>query len=225
MALRKHWPELLDSLHVNVMPKYRPQWSAFKNAEGGMWGFESWAVLQNDSERPELLKSLQDWGARFRITEAWIFQTALDTLQGYSEYANAPMVFARPPGSEAEWFWLYAPRAPYPAFQPRLAYKFGENVWYPQEDWKHFRNRVLDPFMAQMMDYRRAVEARLGAGENLARDAEWTARYQKGEQATEIGFSMTTYYDLQTVYRAVERFALAIGLNLRKVQRRRQVKR
>jgi len=237
MALRKHWPELLDSLRENVLPKYRPRWLPFTagvaigdaerdaalshlNAKDGMFGFESWDALQNDSERTELLKSLEEWGARFRITEAWIFQAALDTLQGYSDYPDTPMGYARPKGSERQWFWLYAPRTPPPAFQPQLAR--GESIWFPQEDWKTFRKRLMVRFAAQLEDYRHAVELRVKAQANLTRDAEWTARYQKGGQAFEIAVGVRRYRDVeQAVYRAVERFASAIGLNLRKIRRRR----
>jgi hypothetical protein len=227
MALRKHWPELLDSLRTNILPKYQPRWSRFKNAEGGMWLFESWDHLRGeDEERLELLKALQDWAAQWRITEDWIIQTALDTLQGYSAYPNTPMSPARPKGSDSAWFWMYAPRGPDPAFQPQLDYsKLRGNVWYPQEDWKIFKTRQLAHFAAQLEDYRREVERRFGARGNLTRDAEWTARYQKGETAIDIAFDMKRYRDSeQAVYRAVERFALTIGLNLRKTHRQRRLK-
>lgn len=70
-----------------------------------------------------------------------------------------------------------------------------------------------------------AVEGRTAKRDNLARDAEWTARYQKGEQVFEIAVGMKRYKDCeQTVYRAVERFATFIGLNLRRVRKRRDTK-
>ena len=226
MALRKHWPELLDALRADVLPKYQPEWSpGDETQKEKMVMFESWHYLQKDSARLELVKALQDWAMQFRITEGWILQVALDTVQGYSAYTNSPLGFARPKGSESAWFWLYAPRG-YPAFQPRFAYKAGENVWYPREEWKTFKHRLLSQFADQLEDYRRIVRVRSEVTANLARDAEWTARYQKGETAIDIAFGMTRYRDSeQAVYRAVERFALAIGLNLRKTHRQRRLKR
>jgi len=242
MALRKYWPELLDSLRENALPKYRPHWLPFTaavvigdverdatlsrlNAKDGMFQLESWDALQNDSERTELLKSLQEWGARFRITEAWIFQVALDTLQGYSAYPDTPIGFARPKGSEGAWFWLYVPRNPFSTFEPKFS-KLGEDVWFPQQDWKVFRTRLLADFTSQLEAYRRMAEKRFKATDNLTRDAEWTARYQKGETAIDIASGLKRYKDSeQAVYRAVDRFALAIGLNLRKTHRQRNHKR
>jgi len=224
-ALRKHWPELLESLRKNVLPKYRPRY--WPGDEEMRVLFESWDELQKDAERRELLNAIQDWATHFRITEPWIFQTALDTLQGYSAYPNTPMGFAIPKGSERDWFWLYAPRDEYPVFRPQFALGSGVHIWSPrQEDWQSFRNRLTRYFTTQLNEYRRAVETRFTASDNLARDAEWTARYQKGEQAFEIAFGMTGYDDCeQMVYRAVDRFATSIGLNLRKLRRRRHGKR
>src|SRR4051812_21160838 len=100
MALRKYWPELLDSLRTSVFPKYRPESWNNNDPEERRAIFESWARLQSDSARKDLLTALQNWATQFRITEEWILQTALDTLQGYSPHPDTPMSAARPERSE-----------------------------------------------------------------------------------------------------------------------------
>ena len=77
-------------------------------------------------------------------------------------------------------------------------------------------------FRKQLSDYKRFVEVKFGIGKEehlLRRDAEWTARYQKGELAVVISESagLTGYDDPdQTVSAAIRTFAKLIGLNLRK---------
>ena len=176
--------------------------------------------MQTDPARCELLKALQAWAAQFRITEDWILQAALDTLQVHSERPGR-FGLAKPQEPEQAWFWFYAPIGQDPRFHPEFA--FNDSIWSPPQDWKIFRSRLLKQFASQLEDYRRATEAKFKARDNLARDAEWTARYQKGEQAFEIAFDVEGFEDReQTVYRAVERFAASIGLNLRKIRRRRR---
>jgi hypothetical protein len=215
-ALREHWPELLDSLLENVMPKYEPRWNGDNPHERFAY-FESWGHLQTDSARRELLLALRGWAAQFHITEAWILQTALDTLQGCSGYPNTPFSFA---GKPKTFFWFYAPRASHPEFKPKL----NESFWYPQlETWGAFRSRTLAQFRANLDEYRRTVEARAGLRkrDTMERDAEWTVRFQKGEAPAEFANTLTGYEDsLQTVYRAIERFADEIGLNLRRITNR-----
>jgi hypothetical protein len=214
IALREQWPQPLQSLRANVLPEYRPR----RTKDGHFVLFESWPYLQADPDRATLLLAIQQWAARFRITEEWIFQTALDTLQGYSDDIDSPLRLARPSGSEKEWYWLYAPRKAFPFFQP----KFTRSIWYPQTtDWEIFRERMTAGFNAHLESYRELMEEKFGkrGGEHLVRDAVWTARYQKGDTAIEIHESepLTGYKDPeQAIWKAISTFARLIGLRLRK---------
>jgi ribosome-associated translation inhibitor RaiA len=219
MALREHWPELISSLKANVLPHYEPIWS--DGDSDTRWGiYESWIKLQSDQTRKNLFNALQEWASRFRITEHWIMQTALDTVQCYSAYPNTALSLARPKGSESRWFWIYAPRSSYGSFKP----SFESNFWHTGEVWPIFKKRMESQFKKQLKLYRQAVEARMGGTlEHLERDAEWTARYQKGQAVFELAGELRGYEDSeQTVYRAIERYAATIELNLRKNQKRRR---
>jgi hypothetical protein len=217
MALRAHWPEVLNSLRADVSPKYGPRWH-----EGGgerRIVHESWETLHSDPARKELLTAFQNWAGRFRIREDWIIQTALDTLQNYSDFTPTPLV--RPEGNQ-DWFWLYMPAGQDPRFLPT----FDANVWYPpkngqMEVWHEFKCRMKSQFKKRLEEYRRMMESMYGARkDNSIRDAEWTARYQKGDAAFEIATGLTGYDPEQAVYRAVARFASIIGLKLRQNRKR-----
>jgi hypothetical protein len=225
MALRKFWPELLKSLRVDVFPQYSPRWHGETPQRRILR--ESWNELQSDSRRTELLAAIRDWANRFRIKEPWIIQTALDTLQNYSEFSPTPEIRPQRPG----WFWLYMPVAEDPRFLPRL----DNNVWYPDlqwrvkaysyEDWSTFKTRMLSQFNKQLVQYRLAIDIKYAVKkkDKLRRDAEWTVLYQKGQPALEIAKPMhdaTTLDPEQTVYRAIERFAKLIDLKLIRKQNR-----
>jgi hypothetical protein len=224
MALRKHWPELLTSLRVDVFPLYTPAWQGV--GEERQIARESLGNLRSDPERTELLAAFQEWANGFRITEDWIVQTALDTLQNYSD--SSPPHLPRVPGDQG-WYWVYRPRVHDPLFRPKL----NLNVWYTakygsHEKWPAFKDRMQSQFDEQLAKYRRMMESKYAATKEvtLVRDAEWTARYRKGETAVEIANELLdnrkAYNDPeQTVYRAVERFAEIIGLTLRPNRKRR----
>jgi hypothetical protein len=80
---------------------------------------------------------------------------------------------------------------------------------------------MLAEFRRQLAAYKTTVETRFGVGreKRLRTEAGWTARYQKGESAADI-VQTIDIGDLidpeQATYRAIERFAKSIGLNLRK---------
>jgi len=165
------------------------------------------------------------WGAEFNITEAWIFESALDMLLAYFQLGDDP-------GSDAEGYrlWWYRSRGFHAGFEP----KFSQNVWYPpkggwHESWEDFRSRMNAEFRQQLSEYKRYVEVKFSTEKEehlLRRDAEWTVRYQKGESAAEIvqTIDIGSLDDPeQAVFRAIDRFAKSIGLNLRKrgVRRKR----
>ena len=213
-ALEEHWPEVLDTLLDDIMPLYEPRWHF---AAGQRWQINTtWDKIQHDAKREDLLNGLQKWAARFRITEEWIFDAALETLMVYSPKTRAP---GAPPSSER--LWRCTPRGVHPLFAP----KFDNAVWYPArhgwpEEWEAFRSRIESQFRSQLAEYRRMAELKFGTGkeQNIQRDARWTAKYQRGQTTIEImqaewpeGFTDTE----QVIYRAVDRFAKSIGLNLR----------
>jgi hypothetical protein len=220
-ALRKYWPEVLETLRSDVFPKYVPK---SQEMAGSYWrASDLWKVVQSDDSRNDLAIALFQWAKPFHITEDWIFQCALETLFVYHP-AIDPTPIIRPRGKD--WYWIYAPKAGADFFRPKLTH----NIWSPSthadaESWETFKRRMESQFKAQLRAYRRKEETRFGAGKaaKLAHDAEWTVRYQKGELAYEIAAGLTGPYKdrEQTVYRTIERFAQAVGLNLRKTKKRR----
>lgn len=210
-ALYRRWPEVLNSLQSDVSPIYRPNWHTEPSGER-VPIIESWNQLRSDVERKDLLQAVHHWAAQYRITEEWIFETALDTLMRYARWDPSQIK-----DEEETWLWRYNPRGYHPVFAP----KFEPDYWYPNgwpEEWEAFKNRVEKEFSSQLAEYRRLVERKFGIGKDkMARDAEWTVLYHKGVPALEIARGLTGYDDPeQTVYRAVKRFANSIGLALRK---------
>jgi hypothetical protein len=213
-ALKTYWPEALDSLQHDVLPVYQP---TLHTNDAVTQIAESWLQLQSDLERRELLAAMQRWGERFRITEEWIFDAALETLDFYYS-----LLRSEKPQRNENWFWRYSATGLLPCFEPT----FGKSYLYPRyggwpEPWEEFRNLMESEFSACLARFKRDVEFTFGIGreETLERDAKWTARYQKGETAIEIAetedLSNSTDPE-QLVFRAIERFARIIGLNLRR---------
>lgn len=214
-ALNKHWPELLESLKSDVAPTYRTPWDT--NADGVKSGIrETWHLLRSNPRRIGLLRVMEQWADRFRITETWILDSALDTLFIYCPENRIP-------GMIGAWtFWRLLPNGPQAHFEPRLQ----KSHWYPSpnawpgESWDSFKKRMESQFRTQLAEYRRVVEDRFGTGkEMIPRDAEWTVRYQRGESAIEIAESadLIGYEDPeQAVFKAISKFARSIHLNLRR---------
>jgi|ERR1019366_9796852 hypothetical protein len=180
---------------------------------------ESWAQLQSDQDRLDLLAAIQQWAMKFRITEEWIMDAALETLLIHGPHNT------RQGERSDQWYWRCTPKGFHPSFEPA----FDRPFWYPPrggwpETWDSFRGRMEVQFNSQLTKYRTMVEQKFGFDreDSLRRDAGWTVKYQKGKTAIEIAQEANLsnkYKDPeQTVFRAVKRFAESIGLNL--IQRR-----
>ncbi len=209
---------------MDVLPHYAPR--IVRDAAGSEFqGYEAWECVKSDSSRIALRNAFEKWADNFRISEDWIIQAALNTLQGFADFDDMPFTLAIEI-RRSEWFWLYYPSGSYPHFHPLIR----DSLWSPQgsEAWDVFRRRMESQFKRQLTQYRKNIEVALGVNKfgTLRRDAEWTARYHKGEAAHEIATALTGPYKdkEQAVYRSVERFARQIGLNIRKNQKRRNSK-
>jgi hypothetical protein len=216
---------MLNSLMTDVLPLYTPRWHV--EAEHRVAIIDRWGTFKEETGRVHLLETLLKWANAFRITEAWMFDAALETLLMY-----CPGV--RPSADRAvetdgpERFWQSVPGGFHPRFTPKL----DNAVWYPPhwgvpEEWDSFKSRVESQFSSQLTQYRRMVELKFGIGreEHLYRDAVWTAKYQRGQTAIEIAESedLRGFSDPeQVVFRAVDRFAKSIALNLRRRGHRRK---
>jgi hypothetical protein len=214
-ALNEFWPGLLEALLRDVMPLYEP-----RRLPGDAWAIiiETREIIQRDAECKALLDATEAWAHRFRITETWILDAALDTIMAYSPKVRAP---------DDPWHekphWRYTIRVPHPPFSPKL----DNAAWYPKqyrrypwsEDWDVFKERMESQFASQLAEYRRMVETTFAIGRDLMdRDAEWTARWQKGEAVNSITDTagLTGYSDPeQAVFRAIKAFSTLIGLNRR----------
>jgi len=215
LALDKHWPEALGGLRDDVLSVYSPNRHYIPSIH------HAWKIVQSQPVMADLLTSLKAWAERFQVSEDWIFETALDTLLIYSD----PLWRKHPtPGFDVEgqWRWQYLHKANDPPF----SFEPENPLWSPperggNEEWDQFRKRIAKQFNAQLTDYRAAMERRFALKiehDQLARDAKWTALYQKGMPAFQIAEQeqLPRHEDpKQTVFRAVSRFARSIALNLR----------
>ncbi|HEY1754185.1 MAG TPA: hypothetical protein VGG72_02230 [Bryobacteraceae bacterium] len=212
---------MLDSLRLQVLPSYIPPEEQLGTRQWAI--FEPWTLVQSDPARKKLVDALSGWAKQFNLTEEWILQAALVTLFVYWPKFKPPPPM-RPPGKE--WHWMYMPSGGNTLFQPKLE----GNTWFPpgpflHEQWGSFRRRIEAQVKAQLTAYKRTQEAKFSRADYQL-TAEWTARYQKGELAYEIGASLKGPYKdhEQAVYRRIERFASMIGLNLRRSKKRGVVK-
>ena len=212
--IEQHWPEVLRSLRDDISPLYKPKLYTGDTLKPILLT-ESWSHLQADSEREDLRITIQEWAIRFRITEEWILDSALETLLIYCS-RKRPQT----------WYWRYGAKGFHPRFEPSLE----KNHWHPPrgggpETWEQFKKRMQAQFRLQLAGYRTIVETRFGVGreERVHREAEWTARYQKGESVADIvqtiGIGRLADPE-QAIFRAIDRFAKGIGLKLRRRARR-----
>jgi hypothetical protein len=209
-ALQDLWPDVLEALHHGVFPVYEPIWHQMEGGRRVPIGEGSWEELKKRDERHLLQSAIEEWADQYSIVETWVFEAALDTLLTY--YLGSEPLEA--------WLWRYNPRGYHPLFEPR----FSQNVWYPSsrgwpESWEAFKKRMQSEFAKQLVAYRRMVETKFAIGkeEHLDRDARWTVLYRKGQSVRVISnqANLKCYSDPeQAVFRAIERFARLIGLDL-----------
>jgi hypothetical protein len=220
-ALHRHWPEVLDSLRINVAPVFTPKWVENNRGEK-LITVETWQSCRDDSSRTELVSALRDWASRFGFTEDWLFHTALYTLLVYSP-DNYATYQAHDIYRTDNWRWHYHPiivmsEERVKPFAPTFGH---DSIWSAGggETWDTFRRRMEGKFNQQLTEYREAAEALVDTTQSEKFDlhAEWTVRYQHGELAQEIAKELKGFDDAeQTVYRAINRFAKRIGLNLKR---------
>ena len=219
-ALAEHWPEVLKGLEKQVFPHYKPTWADSEVGLPPVPVFESWQNVEAGADRRELVAALRRWGNEFSITEHWIFDVALDTLMVYYQVVHCQG--KKPPD---RWRWYILKQG----FQPTFAPQFSLDGSYGgswDESWALFRRRIEFELRVQLSEYKRRVDLIFAVRrkEHLDRDARWTALYQKGEDA--ISISETSELEgndpEQTIFRAINRFAKLIGLNLRRRGHRRR---
>ena len=144
-ALEEHWPEVLDGLVRDVLPLYEPRWHT--EAKLRFLVIDRWEYFQQGTERKNLRDALQKWAAKFRITEAWILDAALETLLIYCPQVQPTTNAPREKGSVRFW---RIPLDFHPVFTPA----FDRAVWYPPqrgwwERWESFKSRMQHQFSSK----------------------------------------------------------------------------
>ena len=216
-APEKHWPEVLGALRRDVLPHFEPI-PVLSN--GTAFVLESWQECQAAVNRSELAMALKLWGDAFLISDDWIFDAALETLA-----TNCPQL-RRPQMRDEAWRWFFGSRESHPGFDPQLnkAYWFPPRGGWP-ESWKEFKHRMERQFRTQLLQYKHAVETRLGVDreKQILKLAVLAVRWQKGESISQIVQTIHIGQQAdpeQATYRAIQRFSKSIGLKLRKRNQR-----
>lgn len=143
-SIEKVAPEVLASLQGDVLPKFRE----VRTACGDQWITRSWSVLQHTAEKlrtePDLAAALaqtgmvvsplaladavQAWATLWNLTDEWIVDDALSTMQWWMDYR--PGAHWRPGGMGMMVLQLPVPACE--SFEPN------------RESWAMFERRVKD---------------------------------------------------------------------------------
>jgi hypothetical protein len=212
-ALNRHWPEVLEDLREVHSASYAHLWKDKPEIPSNTI---SAGLEWTDSVRREILsrdsiKILDRWARSFALSDRWIKSAAVETmLWHYSARSES-----------ARWIWFYM--LPHRSMNPPFATNLKDNIWNPSEPWEAFAKRIRYQTNQQLSQYRSESNQRYGTFKTkMKRDAGWTVRYQRGEHAKDIAEELYRGYEepAQAVYRAIERFAKAIGLTLPNRRRR-----
>lgn len=199
-------------------PERRAELRPFSIALAMRLSFQWRNVLEDASpEAAAARRALESWRSLYPVaaTDSWFLDAAIQTV-AYAVYWEQRVVFDPPlEKMPLDLRWAYCPEGRRPSeFNPRIKHPRWRSA---AESPAAFKRRVTKDFQAQLADYVKQVKRQLGkAKTHQDRDAEWTARYLGGEPIVSIAKgdeapSKDPYY---YVRRAVERFALRIGLTL-----------
>jgi hypothetical protein len=242
-ALRRTTPEVLDSLHQEVLPIYKAitpevvkqRLSSRKLRPLGESGFDidpafeeeagdfllTWYEVQSDTSGTkqivQLNEGLQRWSQQFNLDAEWILDAAVQTLFTWSRHSpdQSALKWGRVPGLDMR-------------FEQR-EFNFSDAGWNGEEEtWKDFEDRVTRRFKKQLQEYRVDIT-------NLAVNQGWTERHDFKEKQHFDWLALyqvrqtspkeiTKHFSLvrrkpfnieNTVFKAVGRKAKLIGLTLR----------
>ena len=233
-ATLKYWPELITSLHAEVLPEYRHlvtiaspavcaselrKKARFGNRgnRGGQYAssipqaIARWSTLRNSGNQnfKALIDALTEWGRRFDVRDDWMFEVALGTLRRW-DCPTPKMIWAP--------VWGLLTELSLPLFSA----KFDQPYWSGWETRQQFEKRMLDQFKSQLRAYsgqtRKLYSQHRVA---LSADAEWTALFQRGESTERIArdYPSRRKYTGAYVRKQVTSFAKEIGLTLRPATR------
>ncbi len=222
MALVEYKKDLSTSLRRDVFPFYQPPKDsdlAMRNPKS-----ETWARLQGDMERRELVAKLQFWADHFQISEEWLLDCVVQTL--------AHNFWLKHDGFDTRNWTINLPLYDDIYFSPKLV----ANGWIPpsgggSQSWDDFKSSMLKQFHKELNRFRTESYTRFGALKaDLRTDAKWTVMYKYGKLALEIAAlehsSLKRYSDPeQVVYRRIKRFAQENSVTLPTRRRHRVVQR
>ena len=209
-AISKNWPEVLKVLQRDVFPDYLGSLAATTISISQTLDppMDRWKRIEKSQDLEDLKEKMRYWAIHHQFRDDWLMDAAVQTMRWWSESKAAP-----------RYIWLYtetdAPRFCQTTPLPE--------TWFPQnanggETWDSFSGRLLKDMRRQLNLYRSTVIKYYGIDKgNLPRDARWTVLFQKGQTASQISRELprANKEPIQTVSKAVKRFARSIGLTLR----------
>jgi hypothetical protein len=257
IELASRAPEAWRFLHDQILPVYRavyPQISAEKsegprtqrvqNFVGWLFSDEAPAVITEqlpdvlywkhidrlEKQYPPLatVKDLLiGWSTRFRLTDPWLLDTALQTLYRMQS----------PPKPIMGHFWRL-PVTIVPPLDINRSWVLTNNGWDPHlESWKEFYGRISAEFYERLSLYRTKLEAFLAQSDwtpkpeiRQRKHFAWLVMYQvKAWSPSKIAGELAPSVEESTIIKGVEKAARLAGITLRepmkgKGQRPRRVK-
>ena len=204
-ALDLYWPEMLAALRRDVYPLYTPPPGI---AQLGPM-LDAYIRVEHDPSMVSFRERLMYWAEHFHVRNPWLLDAALTTMYWASRMEQV---------SNCWDAWLYFAEG-IPVFRPHL----DSEIWVPQEhggreSWEQFSARFTSDLARQLSEYRYAMSQRYGIASTQTRThAHWTVLFQKGDSAVTIARSLSIRYTnpVETVKRAITRFASGIDLTLR----------
>jgi hypothetical protein len=162
-----------------------------------------------DPKRIDLSDRLAKWGKKWRLSDEWIYDIALDTMTWWTTRPSWPNMW-----HHTRHWGLTSKDVPAP-------FTIYEEWWF--EPWREFRSRILNQLDAYKSDID-ACHLRLGfdpkAVGNSRHHSQWLARFQVGRESPN---SIRVWHEKERGERLAEsaitkgytRLASRIGLTLR----------
>lgn len=231
-ALHRVEPRVTGDLTGEPLMLYRPIYQAWRaktdRYTGWFLGMEfgslpGWSHFEYATSRdPESHRWLRDlllkWSRKWRLTDGWCLEAAVETLADLSAGDDDPPA-PRP------LHYLGQRMVELPFNEDALRFTFSRRGWEPTlESWGTASDRLTDAFKRELAAYRERVERQAkDAGLKPPRQGrhrkgdhlEWLARYVVGyEDVDDIVSSSDTPLSRQAVEQAIDGAAARIGLTI-----------
>jgi hypothetical protein len=179
-------PEVLASLRASVLPTYAEIWTTGANSAKcpDRSGWETSQAIIMGGAFPHLApvtSALQKWATDFHLTDPWLIDLALFTLNTWTRYPEVlelePAAFQMPPSGHHDTKGIEPPHLP---------------MWRPTlESWADYEARTRAWFEATLRTYKRETkeyaasrgihptpQKRPRGSDDVSLHFEWLVRYQ-----------------------------------------------